>query len=197
MKNYWVYMFATILVLSVSWKSSECSLSTPYVSDTLKILPFVGIGDIKLRETTHDELVKCLGKGTVNQQWRKAYEPLGIGYSIRTVRYDSSALTFIERRRKRVGRWFVAEIIIESNATQKTALGNGIGSTLSDLRIEFGNAEVTRQTGLVNGVYLDAHVVAYSNNSSIMYFYSTKSKDTSNFRVDKIWMADIGGGTSK
>ena len=72
-------------------------------------------------------------------------------------------------------------------------MGNGIGSTLNDLRREFGSIRVIFWTGSENGKE-KKWVNAYLTQESMdMNFNCYSTIDTTNFRVEEIEMTHCAG----
>lgn len=153
-------------------------------SNSTDIIPFVGVGNLVLAESNIRDVQRAFGKGKKKWDYVSIFD-LGEFYFERTIEYPDLGMTISTDRLYHSAKFAISSIEMNSSCRFKTKMGNGIGSTLNDLRREFGSIQVTHWT-TTEGKYQEAFVT--NNWVSCIAFKCYSSDDTADFMVENIRM---------
>jgi hypothetical protein len=163
---------------------SLCSFTGDENVNDLEIIPFVGIGNIVLGKSKLNDVEKTFGKGIRYSYWEAGLFIDPIKQKMHIINYPSLGLKFVETRPLWLKKLSIQELYITRSCKCKTKMGNGIGSTLNDIRREFGAIRVMG-IGQVGNLYLEVSIEGPNWDSS-MEFNCYSTQDTAHFKVEEI-----------
>lgn len=135
------------IVLAACHSIDKSSKKTETEPKHFVITPYYGIDSVYLGESTPKETIAKFGKAKTQKKWRPNDYPIEMGEIIKIIEYPELGVRFIfDHGNGRFSKKTLREIVIDSTSKIQTPMGNGIGSTLADLKKEFGETKFCRGT---------------------------------------------------
>lgn len=193
MNVYTSFLLCVALVFKLCPALSQSQGPVVIDDDTVYILPFEGVGKIKLHESKRREVKEQFGKGSITRSWRHKKYGIGELFKIQTdIYYKEFGICFQIYRS--YGNRTVQTIIIDSTSPLATADEIQIGSRIEELRKSLGDARFMRNIGLNDYSYL--HYSLYRTTEANSYiasinFYCFEIVEEQEFVVEEIGLSII------
>lgn len=187
-------MKTTIISLLITLFLIGCITSKvgklPQEGRTYAINPNYGIDSVFLGESTTKNVISIFGKAKIKRSWRPNDYPIELGEVIKAIEYPDLGIRFIfDHRRGRFSKKTLREVIIDSTSQIKTPMGNGIGSSLRDIKNEYGETKFSRGTfPTFKMSHLSYDLQNKYGHYVTMHFIQGSIVDSSAFKVKKIWL---------
>ncbi|MCW3070761.1 MAG: hypothetical protein JWO44_651 [Bacteroidetes bacterium] len=183
------YIFFSICLISCQIFNKR-SKNAALEMNAFVIKPYYGIDSVFIGESVGKDIIAVFGKAKVQRKWRPNNYPVAIGEVIKIIEYPDLGIRFIlDHGKGRFSRKTLREITVDSTSKIQTPLGNGIGSTYSNIKSEFGETKFSRGTfPTFKLTHLSYDLENEFKHSVMMHFCQYGIVDSSTFKVEMIWI---------